>query len=614
MAKAIGTEVFVPDLAACTAVPAYVRASAKDLGLKESWYRDAIFANPELVIAPCREAGLLLEAEEWFGWTMELTVGDVGRVDVLLVSSLGRIGIVETKLSYNPERRREVVAQVLDYALALSEDSSCLPALPKVPGAPTDIDLRERVGNGEFLLIIAGDASDPRALRLAEGLLARHLTSEWDLAMIDLNLYADKGRGSPSYLLIPEIRGTLVHETRQVVRVTVKGETPEATIKVVRLPSGSNALWTEERLFARAKEVGTAAFAKGLENLLAIAKQAGTNTRIDWGAGANLGGFALRTGNNTLFYARTDGLQIYVGKLTTVLGADVATPLFEELGVALATRVPTDQPVPKLDPALLADAANLERFKTWVEKLRQLLRRQVAQRRCDKLRRSPAVPSALLLSYPHARGARTTDMTDTASPFHAWVARLADMSADSARDAHRARPERARRPRAAPRACPARAGRARRHALHHAGYGRRGRGAWHGAGGAAAPRGAPRGPARRGMTFEYFDAGVVASTPGWEHAFASTLDALESAGLAPDDSADGRSARLRDIAALWRALDADAGASITAARALRDAAAALEADSSAWPFDGPTFVAIVTDESGAALARFACGRSRLRSS
>lgn len=51
--------------------------------------------------------------EEWPAGT--------GRADVVLVGSDGVVTIVETKLSRNPEARREVIAQVLEYAAYLTE-------------------------------------------------------------------------------------------------------------------------------------------------------------------------------------------------------------------------------------------------------------------------------------------------------------------------------------------------------------------------------------------------------------------------------------------------------------------------------------------------------------
>lgn len=85
----------------------YERCSAKELGLDESWLRDAIFDDPDLVVGPCRAAGLT--DDEWYPWQREFRV-EVGQIDVLLVSSQGRVAIVETKLATNPELRRRVLA------------------------------------------------------------------------------------------------------------------------------------------------------------------------------------------------------------------------------------------------------------------------------------------------------------------------------------------------------------------------------------------------------------------------------------------------------------------------------------------------------------------------
>lgn len=235
------------------------RATAKDLSLQEKWFRDAIFAEPELVIGPCRSSGRVDADEKWVPWRVEVNFGS-GPIDVLLVSSHGRIGIVETKLSYNPQRRREVVAQVLDYALSLQEcEFDDLPDLPESPDSPFAEDLAECLRTGRFLLIIAGDSLDPRALRLSQSMLARHLTSEWDLAMIDLNVY--QSQASPNDLIIvPELLGAVNTELRQVVRVIVQGQSAKARIVVDKL------VRDEERITS-SQSTGT------LEDLLAGVSQ-----------------------------------------------------------------------------------------------------------------------------------------------------------------------------------------------------------------------------------------------------------------------------------------------------------------------------------------------------
>lgn len=214
--------------------PGFQRVTAKELGLQESWFRDSIFAEPELVIGPCRAAGRVEPDEKWIPWRIEVNFG-AGPIDVLLISSYGRIGIVETKLSYNPQKRREVVAQVLDYALSLQEcDLEDLPELPPSPYAPLVEDLAECLRSGRFLLVIAGDALDPRALRLSQALLARHLTSEWDLAMVDLNVYR-KLDSAEELVVIPELLGGIQTDLRQVVRVVIQGETLSAKVVVEKI-------------------------------------------------------------------------------------------------------------------------------------------------------------------------------------------------------------------------------------------------------------------------------------------------------------------------------------------------------------------------------------------
>jgi hypothetical protein len=147
------------------------RCSAKELGLDESWLRDSIFETPDLVIGPCRAAGIT--EEEWYPWKREFKV-EVGKIDVLLLSSQGRLAIVETKLATNPELRRRVLAQALDYLAHLPDRfNDLMPEIPQdengEPVADTE-DITESVGQGDVLVIIASDEVDPRAYPMGSGL------------------------------------------------------------------------------------------------------------------------------------------------------------------------------------------------------------------------------------------------------------------------------------------------------------------------------------------------------------------------------------------------------------------------------------------------------------
>lgn len=73
----------------------------------------------------------------WLPWCTGYNFGS-GQMDVLLVSSYGRIGIVETRLSSNPRKRREMVAQIVDYALSLPGEGLSSLGLPPLP----EIDCR----------------------------------------------------------------------------------------------------------------------------------------------------------------------------------------------------------------------------------------------------------------------------------------------------------------------------------------------------------------------------------------------------------------------------------------------------------------------------------------
>jgi len=232
----------------------YERCSAKMLNLNEYWLRDAIFSNPDLVIGPCRAAGLT--EDEWYSWKCEYKV-ETGKIDVLLLSSQGRVAIVETKLSSNRENRRRVLAQVLDYLVHLADQFYIsMPDIPKdqdgQPVADRD-DIIESVAQGDVLVIIASDEVDKRATKLSQFMLGDHLTNQWDLALIDIALYRTVDDNSNGFLVIPYVRNLVERDLRQVVRVIVEGETPRARIEVERVVAARNKSsrqkWDEERFF-----------------------------------------------------------------------------------------------------------------------------------------------------------------------------------------------------------------------------------------------------------------------------------------------------------------------------------------------------------------------------
>jgi hypothetical protein len=78
----------------------------------ETQLQEALKLNPEVIpVSDLDLAEVVVVGRE--------TAVPAGAIDLLLVDAEGRVIIVETKLSRNPELRRQVVAQVMDYGASL---------------------------------------------------------------------------------------------------------------------------------------------------------------------------------------------------------------------------------------------------------------------------------------------------------------------------------------------------------------------------------------------------------------------------------------------------------------------------------------------------------------
>lgn len=119
---------------------------------------------------------------------------------------------------------------------------------------------------------------------------------------------------------------------------------------------------------------------------------------------------------------------------------------------------------------------------------------------------------------------------------------------------------------------------------------------------------------RSGLPLGHFPLQLLREKPGWDEAFARTIGDLEAAGLRPEDlehaavRPDGSTpatprARLRDVGAIWRAVDESAGRSWTTGRIHREAALALERQPDLWWFPGAVLACAGGHTSGAE-ARF----------
>jgi len=340
----------------------YERCLAKDLDLDESWLRDAIFNNPELVIGPCKAAGLT--EDEWYAWHREFQV-ETGQIDVMLLSSQGRVAIVETKLATNPEIRRRVLAQVLDYLVHLADRfNEKFPEIPKdIDGQPVaeKEDILESVGQGDVLVIIASDEIDPRVAKLSQGLLSRHLTQQWDLALIDLALYRLLD-GDNRYVIVPHLRNVVQSELRQVVRVVVEGESPRARVEVERITRDVNSTtrrqkWNEERFFRYLEGEAPLAVQELASRLRGLVHRYPERLALSWGTGKSGSMVVKRNGGGLIEIYGSGEIRFRPEKFARALGEEMAKKYLAKLKGIIPDAM--EKNYPRLTPTQSERAASV---------------------------------------------------------------------------------------------------------------------------------------------------------------------------------------------------------------------------------------------------------------
>ena len=162
-----------------------------------------------------------------------------GPIDVLYATPQGKLVLLEAKLWRNPEARRKVVGQILDYAKELSrwdyedlqrEVSKCigkpgnvlfqrvLRAHPDTEEAAFVDEVSRGLRQGRFLLLICGDGIREGVASIAE-FLDPHGTLHFSLGLIEMALYRTAEGG---LLVHPRVLGRSEIVKRTVI--TLEGE------------------------------------------------------------------------------------------------------------------------------------------------------------------------------------------------------------------------------------------------------------------------------------------------------------------------------------------------------------------------------------------------------
>ncbi len=197
----------------------------------ENWLQALLLERPDILP--------IVQIEPGFGSPLsvarEVQCGH-GKVDNLYVTPTGEIILVEAKLWSNPQARREVVAQALDYVAALMRlgyeefetiianagggPKSLYKHIEDRPDALSESEFVDAVSNnlarGRILILVVGDGIRREAEALG-ALLQSHAGAHFTFALVELATWRNPVTGD--ILVIPDILAQTVMIERGVVRL-----------------------------------------------------------------------------------------------------------------------------------------------------------------------------------------------------------------------------------------------------------------------------------------------------------------------------------------------------------------------------------------------------------
>jgi hypothetical protein len=186
--------------------------------LKERDYDQMIISQRDMLADALREADLLSADSEL------LHLGRILAIDVLFAEieaqtqSFRRFVLVEDKLCRNPEARREVLGQILDYSRALRGlDVERLSELLGEELGSWVLANDDLIGNaladGDFLLLLCGDQIRPRLVAYVN-----HLKDQLDplisadVALVSVAIFTN----GTQHVLVPHVVGAMLRAERPI--------------------------------------------------------------------------------------------------------------------------------------------------------------------------------------------------------------------------------------------------------------------------------------------------------------------------------------------------------------------------------------------------------------
>lgn len=206
---------------------------------QEGWLQKLIRMNPELL--PVAEIEPAFAPLVSIGQEVGTTAGSI---DNMFLSPQGYLTIVETKLWRNPEARREVVGQIIDYAKDVSHWTfeelenrvrdynrqyrqsnlgilDSLRLIEEIEEAEEQFvvdTISRNLQQGRFLLLVVGDGIRESVEAMTD-FLQQTPQLLFTLALVELQVYELGEEGNKPLLVLPQIVARTREITRAVVRV-----------------------------------------------------------------------------------------------------------------------------------------------------------------------------------------------------------------------------------------------------------------------------------------------------------------------------------------------------------------------------------------------------------
>ena len=273
----------------------YCEISVADTSIDERWLQQLLYRHPEVLpmteldqaFAPVRSVA------------RELATA-VGPLDLLGVSPSGFLTIVETKLYRNPQSRREVLGQILDYCAQLTtwsyddlvdavrsakhrtsngEDpvlaAGCDPDALAFEERRFRATVADSLRHGRLLLMIVGDHFRDETQTLLD-YVQRFMHLQFTVRLVELKLFRPEDGAEYPVLVVPRLVARTQEVTRAIVRLKDDVAAQQVVVEGVRDQRTTPAL---EQFFEQFRKAVPAA-ADDLATFLGQLQELGLNVDI----------------------------------------------------------------------------------------------------------------------------------------------------------------------------------------------------------------------------------------------------------------------------------------------------------------------------------------------